>query len=230
MECLLWRSEVMAAIPEGKVTEGQSAYQRLRSAILKGELLPGQRLVEKDLAERFGLGRAAIRTALARLEQEGLVESAPYRGARVRILSEEEALEVLEARMALESLAARHAARKATPEDVARLQGILREMEARYAQGDLLAMSELNALFHRTLVEVSSHQTAARLIEGLRAQGVRHQYRTILVPGRSQRSLEEHRRILEAVSAHDEEAAERAMREHLQGVMAALRQVKGGPV
>ncbi|WP_038039296.1 GntR family transcriptional regulator [Thermus thermophilus] len=219
----------MAVVSEGKVTEGQSAYQRLRSAILKGELLPGQRLVEKDLAERFGLGRAAIRTALARLEQEGLVESAPYRGAWVRILSEEEALEVLEARMALESLAARHAARKATPEDIARLQGILREMEGRYARGDLLAMSELNALFHRTLVEASRHRTAARLIEALRAQGVRYQYRTILVPGRSQRSLEEHRRILEAVSARNEEAAERAMREHLQGVMAALRQAKGGP-
>lgn len=219
----------MAVVSEGKVTEGQSAYQRLRSAILKGELLPGQRLVEKDLAERFGLGRAAIRTALARLEQEGLVESAPYRGAWVRILSEEEALEVLEARMALESLAARHAARKATPEDIARLQGILREMEGRYARGDLLAMSELNALFHRTLVEASRHRTAVRLIEALRAQGVRYQYRTILVPGRSQRSLEEHRRILEAVSARNEEAAERAMREHLQGVMAALRQAKGGP-
>lgn len=219
----------MAVVSEGKVTEGQSAYQRLRSAILKGELLPGQRLVEKDLAEGFGLGRAAIRTALARLEQEGLVESAPYRGAWVRILSEEEALEVLEARMALESLAARHAARKATPEDIARLQGILREMEGRYARGDLLAMSELNALFHRTLVEASRHRTAVRLIEALRAQGVRYQYRTILVPGRSQRSLEEHRRILEAVSARNEEAAERAMREHLQGVMAALRQAKGGP-
>ncbi|MEJ5335901.1 MAG: GntR family transcriptional regulator [Thermus sp.] len=206
-----------------KATEAQTAYRRIREAILAGELLPGQRLVEKDLSERFGLGRAAIRTALARLEQEGLVESAPYRGAWVRAISKEEALEVLEARMALESLAARHAALKTTPEGVARLRAILREMEAKKAEGDLLGMSELNALLHRTIVELSGHKTAARLIEALRAQGVRHQYRTVLVPGRPDRSLEEHRRIVEAIAKGDGEEAARAMAEHLQGVMEALK-------
>lgn len=211
-----------------KATEAHQAYRALREALLQGGLLPGQRLVEKDLAQRFGVGRAAIRTALARLEQEGLVESAPYRGAWVRIIGEEEAVELLEARMVLEGLAARYAAKKATEADVARLRQILAEMEARYRQGDLLGMSELNALLHRALVEISGHRTAARLIEGLRAQGVRYQYRTVLVPGRAPRSLEEHRRIVEAVAAHDEEGAEKIMREHLQGVIAALRQVKGG--
>ncbi|AEV16336.1 Transcriptional regulator, GntR [Thermus sp. CCB_US3_UF1] len=211
-----------------KATEVQQAYQRLREAILQGELLPGQRLVEKELSERFGLGRAAIRTALAKLEQDGLVESEPYRGAWVRVITEEEAVEILEARMALECLAVRHAARKATPEAIARLRQIHAQMEARFREGDLLGMSELNSLFHRTLVEISGHGAARRLIEALRAQGVRHQFRTVLVPGRSQRSLEEHRLILEAVAAHDEEAAERAMKAHLQGVIAALRQAKGG--
>lgn len=211
-----------------KATEVQQAYQRLREAILQGELLPGQRLVEKELSERFGLGRAAIRTALAKLEQDGLVESEPYRGAWVRVITEEEAVEILEARMALECLAVRHAARKATPEAIARLRQVHAQMEARFREGDLLGMSELNSLFHRTLVEISGHGAARRLIEALRAQGVRHQFRTVLVPGRSQRSLEEHRLILEAVAAHDEEAAERAMKAHLQGVIAALRQAKGG--
>ncbi|WP_018111989.1 GntR family transcriptional regulator [Thermus igniterrae] len=211
-----------------KRTEGQSAYLRLREAILKGELLPGQRLVEKELSERYGLGRAAIRTALARLEQEGLVDSEPYRGAWVRAIGEEEALEILEARMALECLVARHAARKATAADVERLRGILREMERRLAEGDLLGMSELNRTLHQTLVDIAGHRTAARLIEALRAQGVRHQFRTILVPGRAQQSLAEHRRIVEAVAAHDEAEAERAMRAHLEGVTAALRQTQGG--
>ncbi|MCS6867689.1 GntR family transcriptional regulator [Thermus sp.] len=213
-----------------KATEVQQAYQRLREAILQGELLPGQRLVEKELSERFGLGRAAIRTALAKLEQDGLVESEPYRGAWVRVITEEEAVEILEARMALECLAVRHAARKATSEAITRLRQIHAQMEARFREGDLLGMSELNSLFHRTLVEISGHGAARRLIEALRAQGVRHQFRTVLVPGRSQRSLEEHRLILEAVAAHDEEAAERAMKAHLQGVIAALRQAKGGGV
>ncbi len=211
-----------------KRTEGQTAYMRLREAILKGELLPGQRLVEKELSERYGLGRAAIRTALARLEQEGLVDSEPYRGAWVRAIDEEDALEILEARMALECLVVRHAARKAKEEDVARLQKILAEMEQRLGEGDLLGMSELNSALHRTLVEIAGHRTATRLIEALRAQGVRHQFRTILVPGRAQKSLAEHRRIVEAVVAHDEAEAERAMRAHLEGVTAALRQTQGG--
>ncbi|RIH82467.1 HTH-type transcriptional repressor RspR [Meiothermus luteus] len=208
-----------------RATETQSAYLLVRRAILAGELLPGQRLVEKELSERFGVGRAAIRTALARLEQEGLVESEPFRGARVRTIGEAEAVEILEARAALEALAAHHAAQKATPEQVEALWAIHRQMEERHRGGDLLGMSELNSLLHRTLVEISGHQTAARLIEGLRAQGVRHQFHTILVPGRPQQSLEEHRRIIAAVAAHQPEEAEAAMKAHLGGVIAALKRI-----
>jgi DNA-binding GntR family transcriptional regulator len=207
-----------------KSTEAQTAYHRVRQAILAEELLPGQRLVEKELAERFGLGRSAIRTALARLEQEGLVKSEPFRGASVRAIDEAEAVEILEARAALESLAARYAARKATPEQVERLEGILQRMQERYEGGDLLGMSELNSELHQTLLEIAGHRTAARLIESLRAQNVRHQFRTILVPGRSKRSLEEHRRIVQAVAAHDEQGAAQAMLEHLSRVAEALRQ------
>lgn len=209
--------------PVAKTTETQSAYMVLREAILRGELLPGQRLVEKDLSTRFGLGRAAIRAALAKLEQEGLVESAPYRGAWVRVISKEEAVEILEARMVLEGLAARHAAKRAAKEDISKLWGILSEMEVRYERRDFLGMSELNRLFHRTLVEISNHRTAQRLIETLRAQGVRYQFRTVLVPGRPEKSLEEHRRIVEALASHNEDDAEAAMREHLRNVIAALR-------
>lgn len=208
-----------------KSTEAQTAYYRVRQAILAEELLPGQRLVEKELAERFGLGRAAIRTALARLEQEGLVQSEPFRGASVRAIDEAEAVEILEARAVLESLVARYAARKATPEQVQRLENILQQMQERYEAGDLLGMSELNSELHRSLVEIAEHHTAARLIESLRAQNVRHQFRTILVPGRSKRSLEEHRQIVEAVAAHDEQKAAQAMLEHLSRVAEALRQV-----
>lgn len=206
-----------------RATETQSAYVQVRQAILDGKLLPGQRLVEKELSERFGLGRAAIRTALARLEQEGLVESEPFRGARVRSISEAEAVEVLEARAALEAVSAYHAARKANPEQIEALWTIHRQTEQRYQAGDLLGMYDLNSLLHRTLVEISAHRTAARLIEGLRAQGVRHQFHTILAPGRPQQSLREHRRIIDAVAAHQPEEAAQAMKAHLEGVIAALR-------
>jgi len=81
-----------------KLTETDEGYTRLRQAILSGQLLPNQRLVELDLAQIFGIGRAAVRTALDRLDQEGLVEREPYRGARVRAISQAEAVEMFEAR------------------------------------------------------------------------------------------------------------------------------------
>src|SRR6266702_6437032 len=92
-------------------------YTQLREAIMSGEFQPNERLIEMDLAQSLGAGRAAIRTALARLEQEGLVQRERYRGARVRLISETEAVEILEVRAALESLAMRYAALNITAEE-----------------------------------------------------------------------------------------------------------------
>jgi DNA-binding GntR family transcriptional regulator len=199
------------------------AYDLLRAEILSGALQPSERLVEADLTARLGVGRAAVRTALARLAQEGLVEHERNRGARVRLVDEHEAAEILEARMVLEGLAARHAAANATPGDVAALRAILADMAARLAGGDLLGASDRNAVLHARLLAIADHATVARLVAGLRGQLVRFQYRTILVPGRSDRSLAEHTAIVDAVAAGDADAAEAAMRAHLGQVAHALR-------
>jgi DNA-binding GntR family transcriptional regulator len=199
-------------------------YSLLRQAILQGDLLPNERLIEVDLAQRYGLGRAAIRTALARLEQDGIVEHEAFRGARVRLISEAEAIEILEARAVLEGLAMRAAAKNATAAHIKALRAIHQRMEQRFQAGDLMGMSEVNTELHRLLLDIGAHRTANRLIEGLQAQNVRHQFRTILVAGRAVRSLEEHRQIIEAVAKKDPEAAEAAMRLHLLHVVEALRQ------
>ena len=212
------------AVINGKAPDGDDGYARLHQAIVKGQLLPNQRLVELDLAETFGMGRAAVRTALARLAQEGLVVHEPNRGARVRAISEAEAVEIYEARAVLEGLAARYAAKNAARQDVTILRAIHKQMQQRFSKGDLLGMSDLNAQLHGELLRMADHQTVTRLIERLRAQQVRFQYRTILVPGRADRSLEEHRVIVEAVAAHDSDAAEAAMRTHIANVVDALRQ------
>ena len=208
-----------------KTTETDDSYSLLREAILTGQLLPSERLVEMDLSQRYGVGRAAVRMALARLEQDGMVEREPFRGARVRLISEAEAIEILEARAVLEGLAMRSAARNATVKQVRELRAILKRMQARLKAGDLLGISEVNTTLHGLLLEIAHHQTATRLIQGLQAQNVRHQFRTILVPGRAAQSLEEHRMIVEAVANHDSDAAERAMRLHLSHVTETLRKV-----
>ena len=214
----------MAKETNGKRSPAEESYRRLYQAIVQGQLLPNERLVELDLAEKFDSARADIRTALARLAQEGLVEREPNRGARVRAVSEAEAVEIYEARAVLEGLAARYAARNASKQDIVKLRAIHTQMQQRHKKGDLLGMSDLNAPLHAELLRIAAHQTATRLIERLRAQNVRFQYRTILVPGRADRSLAEHRAIVDAVAAHNEDAAEKAMRTHIANVVEALRQ------
>ncbi len=200
-----------------------SVEDELRDAIVSGRLQPKERLVEADLTEALGVGRSAVRTALARLEQEGLVEHERNRGAWVRLVDEREAVEILEARAVLEGLAARQAADKASARDIAALRRILGRMRRLLDTGDLLGASDENAALHRRLLEIAGHDTATRLISTLKSQLVRFQYRTILLPGRSERSLGEHAAIVEAVAARDPDAAEAAMRTHLSHVAEALR-------
>jgi DNA-binding GntR family transcriptional regulator len=204
-------------------------YFRLREAILRGELAPNQRLVEAEMSSAFHMPRAAVRTALVRLEHDGLVERARHRGARVRLVSEQEAVEILQARAALEGLAARQAALKITPAGAAELRGVLERQRAALAQQDLLGASDINAELHAKIVELSGHSTAQRLISTLNSQMVRFQFRTILIPGRPSRSLEEHLAIVEAVAAGDPDEAEGAMRRHLNNVAQALESSHGHP-
>ncbi len=199
-------------------------YEALRDAIVSGELAPNARLVESDISSSFAMSRGAVRTALIRLEQEGLVVREPHRGARVRPVSDEEAVEILEARAVLEGLVVRLAAERIDEAGSARLEACLERQRELLAAGDLLGASDTNADLHATLLELSGHSTAARLIEALNSQSVRYQYRTILIPGRSAASAAEHAAIVEAVVAGRPAEAEGAMRRHLFNVAQAVQQ------
>lgn len=210
-------------VRRGARSRGSDGYEELRQAIVSGALLPGERLLEKDLSNQLGVGRAAVRMALVRLEHDGLVERERHRGARVRRVSETEAVEVLEARAALEGLAARHAAENASDADIKALRAIIDEMRRLRERGDLLGISTANAKLHGGILEISRHHTARRLTQQLSSQIVRFQYRTILLPGRAEGSYAEHREIVDAIAAHDPQRAEQAMRDHLSRVAEALR-------
>ena len=195
---------------------------RLREAIVRGELVPNQRLVEADMSSAFKMPRAAVRTALLRLEHEGLIEREPHRGARVRLVSEQEAVEILQARAAVEGLAASQAALKITPAGADELRAVLERQHAALDAQDLMGASDVNAQLHAKIVELSGHVTAQRLIRALNSQMVRFQFRTILIPGRPSQSLEEHSAIVEAVATGHAEKADRAMHRHLNNVAKAL--------
>ena len=210
------------------MTSEPDVTDALREAILRGDYVAGQRLVETDLCERFGATRFTVRTALQALAAQGLVEVLRNRGARVRTVTIEEAIEITEVRRALEGLCAARAASRATEQDKARLQGIVTEMKAAWKGGELLRYSELNAELHGAVRSIAHHETSARIIEQLRGQIVRHQFRLALVPGRPAVSLPQHEAIVAAIAAGDPQAAERAMHEHIDSVIDALRDLAPG--
>jgi DNA-binding GntR family transcriptional regulator len=203
------------------------AYAALHAAIVAGRLSPGERLVEEELAERLGYSRGAVRGALLRLGHEGLVARERNRGARVRRFTLEEAIEILEARAALESLAAGYAALRRTDAEVTELRQLVKEMDRLQRAGELLAISERNAVLHRRILDIARHQVAHDICSRLHSQVVRFQFRTVLAPGRSSKSLQEHGEIVRAIAASDREGAERAMRTHLTHVAGALSEVAG---
>lgn len=198
-------------------------YHRLRQAIVGGELHPNERLTESALATRLRAGRTAVRAALVRLDQEGLVVLEKNRGARVRHITDREALETEEVRSALESMLCRRAASRITPAQLRELHEVLKKMRERVAAGDSLGFSELNATFHQAIWAAADHPTASRIVGGLKSQGIRFQFQTALRPGRAERSLREHEAIFAALKAHDGDGAEDAMKKHLAEVVDTLR-------
>ncbi|ANY06192.1 GntR family transcriptional regulator [Pseudonocardia sp. HH130630-07] len=200
----------------------------LRDAIASGDFVPNQRLVEADLSEQFGASRAAVRSALLELTSEGLVERVQNRGARVRAVSLAEAVEITEVRMVLEGLLAAKAAVRLDDDDRARLRAIGSAMQDAVAAGDLLGYSALNSDLHTAIRESAGQRTAGTILERLRGQNVRHQFRLAMQPGRPSVSLPQHLAIIEALCAGDPDAAEREMRAHLSSVVEALPTVEPG--
>jgi DNA-binding GntR family transcriptional regulator len=202
-----------------------SVFHAIRDAIADGEFTANQRLVESDLSERFGASRGSVRTALLQLSSEGLVERMPNRGARVRAVSLAEAIEITEVRMALEGLCAAKAAERLTDVDRDRLRGTGTAMADAVAAGDLLGYSELNRQLHSLIRVLGGQATAQAILERLRGQNVRHQFRLAMHPGRAAVSLPQHLEIIDALCAGDPDAAEAAVRRHLRSVIDALPMV-----
>jgi DNA-binding GntR family transcriptional regulator len=201
-----------------------SVAARLRADILDGVFPPGERLIELQLTERYRVGRGAIRSALVELDAEGLVRRETNRGATVRRISVAEAVEITQARSALESLVARLAAERASDADRHELRALVDDMRDAVANDERRRYSQLNRTLHATLPRIARHGVADDLIDNLRNRAVHHQFQLAVMPGRAAESLEQHAAIVDAVVEGDGEAAEAAMRAHLASVIDALRQ------
>jgi DNA-binding GntR family transcriptional regulator len=204
-----------------------SVYDELRAAIATGAIVPNEQLIETELMERFEASRPAVRIALVRLEQEGLVEQARGRSARVRLIGRDEALEISEARALLECYAAGLAAGRATVAEVDELRTLVDKSESIRDAGRVSELVAIDTHFHQRILEIAGNGTIIRLNGSLHGHLVRHHRSTQLEQERSGVSPLEHRAIVEAIAAHDPVAASAAMRAHLDRLTEILRQVLG---
>jgi DNA-binding GntR family transcriptional regulator len=202
-----------------------TAVAGLRGAILRGDMAPGQRLIESELVEMLGVTRGSVRSAIDDLVAAGLVERIHNRGARVRRVSLEQAVQILQCRKVLEGLIAAEAAERADAGDTARLRTHGERLRRAVRDGEMAKYSALNHELHAMLAEISGQTIAADLISRLNAQIVRHQFQLSQRNGWPKITVGEHLAIIEAVASGDAAAAERAMHEHLSSVITALRQL-----
>jgi DNA-binding GntR family transcriptional regulator len=200
----------------------------LRRSILKGELNPGQRLVENDLSKRYGASRGTVREALVLLANENLVAHERNRGAWVRSVSLEEALEITEVRRVLEGLCAAKAAIRAGTEERRQLRMIGKQMQAAVKAHDVMAYSDVSQQSHLLIRQIAQQGTAAAVLDRLRYQSVRYQFSVAMLPGRPAQGLAEHLAVIDAVVRRSADLAEQLMRDHLDSVIRALKEL--GPL
>lgn len=214
----------------------EQVVARLQRLILDGQLRPGDRLpTERELAEQLGVSRSSVRDAIRVLQLMGLVEPRQGEGTLVRDLNPDAVVhplasllvrsqsllhDLLDVRKMIEPHLAARAARYATEEELARLRAIVQRQQARAQRGELAV--EEDSEFHYTIATASRNQVILRILDVLMDLLRTSRERSLQVPGRLQRSLEGHRRILAAIQRRDPVAAEAAMRRHLEEIEEVL--------
>jgi DNA-binding GntR family transcriptional regulator len=194
----------------------ERVYRTLRAEILANALAPGTELQEVGLAERLGVSRGPIREALGRLASEGLVTIQARRGAFVTGLSKQAFLEAYQVREALEGLAVRLATPRLTPKDLRTMERLIADMDRAAARNDVTRFFEKNAEFHRLFVELSENHRLQEMHRHLISDMGRYTRLSLALRGNMARSVEEHRRILEAARAGDTERSVELLREHVE--------------
>lgn len=193
-------------------------YREIRQRIVNGVYLPAERLIEESMAQSLGVSRISVRSAFQRLHQDGLITLEPRRGARVTVISLEEALEIIELREGLEGWAARLAARRISEEAIQSLEQLIAEMMRVVREGTLLQYADLNSMFHQRIAEAAGNRRLRQMMDGLKVPIVTYQFRIIFLSGRKERSIQEHTEIVAALRSRCEERAESVMRSHISVV------------
>lgn len=202
-------------------------FNTLRQAILKGELAPGERLMEIQLAEKLGVSRTPIREAIRKLELEGLVLMIPRRGAEVAKISEKSLKDVLEVRRSLEELAIELACQRMTEADLLELERAQKAFGTAIQKGDAMEIAETDEAYHDVIYNCTRNTRLVQIINNLREQMYRFRLEYIKDEDKRQILLLEHRKILAALKNRRVAEARAAVREHIDNQeITVLRNLK----
>lgn len=215
-------SSLPPADGETGISAARRVYGLLRQRIVEMSMLPGTRIVEKELAEELGTSRTPVHEAVQRLAEEGLIEVLPRVGtfvARIPLDSLEEAMLV---RCALETAIIEKATERATPEGIARLRAILATQAECIANNDIRGFHRTDEGFHAALAELSGYPGVWPMILQAKTQMDRYRQLTLPLAGRMNDVMLEHSDVIEAVASGDPKHAVAAMRSHLDHVLPVL--------
>ena len=190
-------------------------FNTLRQAILKGELEPGERLMEIQLAERLGVSRTPIREAIRKLELEGLVLMIPRKGAEVAKISEKSLKDGLEVRRSLEELAIELTCQRISEEGIAEMENIQKTFSEAIHKGDAMAIAEADEQFHELIYKATGNNRLVQILNNLREQMYRYRLEYIKDAGKRQVLIVEHEHILRCIKRHSIIEAKAAVREHI---------------
>jgi DNA-binding GntR family transcriptional regulator len=202
-------------IPRSPTIRGE-AFKIIREMIISGEISPGTKLSESKLAMELGTSRTPVREALHTLEKENLLESIPRIGYIVKEVTPEEAGEIVDIRIALETLAAKRASQKISAAELKELYDIVKQSEACIRSNDTKGIVALNTKFHEGICKASHSPRILEINLNLRDHMLMLRNRTRIVGHAAMENNEGHRRILKAIEQSDFDAIEETVRSHLE--------------
>ena len=190
-------------------------FNTLRQAILRGELKPGERLMEIQLANKLGVSRTPIREAIRKLELEGLVLMIPRKGAEVAEITEKSLRDVLEVRRALEELAVQLACSKITKEEIRELERVAKEFQQVVNSSDITEIAEVDVCFHDIIYTATDNQKLIQLLNNLREQMYRYRVEYLKRDGVFPQLIAEHEAIIRHIENNEKEKATEVMCRHI---------------
>ena len=197
-------------------------FNTLRQAILRGELKPGERLMEIQLANTLGVSRTPIREAIRKLELEGLVLMIPRKGAEVAEITEKSLRDVLEVRRALEELAVELVCEKITDEQIQDLKGAAEDFKASLKDGDITRIAEADVKFHDVIYMATDNQKLIQLLNNLREQMYRYRVEYLKRSDFHQQLIDEHEEIIETIENGQKERAVQVVCQHVDNQVEAV--------